>query len=75
MTLHPLFLDQTEAQRAEKIFLIPPPLSQGLDDRAPPYLKVLIRYWISRAIFRKTSTEMGVKKCRSNNRVTINVII
>ena len=31
----PLFLDQTEARRAEKIFLggTGPPLSQGLDDR------------------------------------------
>ena len=26
-----LFLDQTEARRAEKLFLRPPPLSQGLD--------------------------------------------
>ena len=34
----PLFLDQTEAQRAENIFFgdCPPPLSQGLDD--PPSL-------------------------------------
>ena len=32
----PLFLDQTEAQRAEKnLFGDPPPLSQGLDDQAP----------------------------------------
>ena len=35
-----LFLDQTEAQRAEKIFFRdhppPAPLSQGLDDRFPP---------------------------------------
>ena len=35
----PLFLDQTEAWRAEKTFFRdhppPPPLSQGLDDRAP----------------------------------------
>ena len=34
-----LFLDQTEARRAEKLFWRPPPaLSQGLDDRAhlPP---------------------------------------
>ena len=42
-----LFLDQTEAQRAEKNFFetTPPPhtLSQGLDDRAPHYLKVWIR--------------------------------
>ena len=38
--LPPLFLDQTEAQRAEKKFLTPPPppFSQGLDNRAPPYL-------------------------------------
>ena len=41
----PLFLDQTEARRAEKIFSGDhPPLSQGLDDRAPPYLKVWIRH-------------------------------
>ena len=34
----PLFLDQTEAQRAQKNFFgdWPPPLSQGLDDRSPP---------------------------------------
>ena len=44
----PLFLDQTEAQRADKIVSeIPPPppprfFSQGLDDQAQPYLKVLI---------------------------------
>ena len=33
----PLFLDQTEARRAEKIFFFRPgpPLSQGLDDRPP----------------------------------------
>ena len=31
----PLILDQNEAQRAEIIFLSPPPLSQGLDDRSP----------------------------------------
>ena len=31
----PLILDQTEARRAEKIFLLPPPprLYKGLDDR------------------------------------------
>ena len=36
-TSSPLFLDQTEARRAEKSFLRPPPppLSQGLYDRAP----------------------------------------
>ena len=34
----PLFLDQTETQRAEKNFLAdrPPPLSKGLYDRASP---------------------------------------
>ena len=33
----PLFLDQTEARRAEKKFLrdCPPYLSKGLDDRSP----------------------------------------
>ena len=33
----PVFLDQTEARRAEKIFLgyRPPYLSKGLDDRSP----------------------------------------
>ena len=45
----PLVLDQTEAQRAEKMFLEtpsppPPPLSKGLDDRAPMYLKVWIQH-------------------------------
>ena len=34
---HPLFLDQTEAQRVEKFFWrLSPPLSQGLDDPPPP---------------------------------------
>ena len=34
---HPLFLDQTETRRAEKIFLGDrPPLSKGLDDLDPP---------------------------------------
>ena len=35
---HPLFLDQTEARRAEEIFLetLPPSLSQDLDVQAPP---------------------------------------
>ena len=34
----PLFLDQTQARRAEKNLFEyrPPPLFQGLDDRAPP---------------------------------------
>ena len=34
----PLFLDQSEARRAEKNFLqiAPPPLSKGLDDHHPP---------------------------------------
>ena len=39
----PLFLDQTEAWRAEKkLFLDHPPLFQGLDDPPPLYLKVWI---------------------------------
>ena len=44
----PLFYDQTEARRAEKYFLETPPLlplSQGLDDRAPPSLKFWILHW------------------------------
>ena len=41
----PLFLDQTKARRVEKNFLETcptplPPLSKGLDDRPPSYLKV-----------------------------------
>ena len=43
----PLLLAQTEARRAEKNFVLetarPTSLSQGLDDRGPPYLKVWIR--------------------------------
>ena len=39
-----LFLDQTEARRAEKFFGRPgPPFSKGLDDR-PPSLKVCTRH-------------------------------
>ena len=35
----PLFFDQNEAQRAEKIFLeTTPPLSKGVDDSLPPPL-------------------------------------
>ena len=49
----PLFLDQNEARRTEKIFFKagPGPLSEGLDDRPtpppppPPYLKVWICHW------------------------------
>ena len=43
----PLFLDQNEARRAEKhgFFRLPLPLSQGLDDPPPSYLKILIRHW------------------------------
>ena len=38
-----LFLDQTEARRAEKFFWRPlPALSKCLDDRPHPYLKVWI---------------------------------
>ena len=42
----PLFLDQTEARRDEKKILRdhPPFLSKGLDNRAPPYLRVWIRH-------------------------------
>ena len=41
----PLFLDQTEARRAENCLGRPDaPLSKGLDDRPPPYLKVWIRH-------------------------------
>ena len=43
----PLFLDQTDSRRAEKIFFwwpSPPPLSKGLGDRPPLYLKVWIRH-------------------------------
>ena len=36
----PLFLDQNEARRAEKIFLEAAPLSQGLDDWDPSLLSV-----------------------------------
>lgn len=43
--LLPLFLDQIEARRVEKkIFGNGPPLTQSLDDRGSPYLKVWIRY-------------------------------
>ena len=54
----PLFLDQTEVRTAEIFFFLgggggnfffgttPPPISQGLDDRSPPYLKVWIRHCI-----------------------------
>ena len=37
-TSPPLFLDQTEVRRAEKIFWgdPPPPLPKGLDDQVPP---------------------------------------
>ena len=39
----PLFLNQTEARRAKKLFWetrppLPPPLCKGLDDQAPPPL-------------------------------------
>ena len=40
----PLFLDQNEARIAEKSFESAPPLSQGLDEPPPPYLKVWIHH-------------------------------
>ena len=40
----PLFLDQTEAPRAEKYLF---------GDQDPPYLKVWIRYWFYRSKFKK----------------------
>ena len=41
----PLFLDQTRARRPKKMcWETAPPLSKGLDDRPPPYLKVWIRH-------------------------------
>ena len=42
----PLFFDQTEARRAEKVLFLrpgPPALSQGLDDRATPLSEGLDR--------------------------------
>ena len=39
-----LFLDQTEAQRAEKIFFGDPPPYQRFWMTAPPYLKVWMRH-------------------------------
>ena len=42
----PLFLDETEVQRDEKIiFGDHPALSKGMDDRPPPYLKIGIRHF------------------------------
>jgi len=47
----PLFLDQTEARRAEKFFWRPPPsLSQGLDDRASPPSFIWLRVWIRQCL-------------------------
>ena len=43
-----LFLDQNESRWAEKTVFEaapPTPLSQGVDDRGPPYLRVWIRHW------------------------------
>ena len=43
----PLFLGQTEARLAEKVFFGDRPrLSKGLDDPPPPYLMVWIRHCI-----------------------------
>ena len=55
-SLFPLLLDQTEARRAKKIFWETTPLPatyhRGLDDRAPRYLKVWIRfYYVSFLLF------------------------
>ena len=44
---HPLFLDQTETRRAEKIFLgdrLPPYLRVWMTRTPPPYLKVWIQH-------------------------------
>ena len=47
----PLFLDQTEARRAENSFWRPPP---------PPYLKIWIRHWLV-PVF----TDMGTDRTRT----------
>ena len=46
----PLFLDSTEARRAEKVIILGDhprfhPLCKGLDDRDPPFLKVWVWHW------------------------------
>ena len=54
--LVPLFLDQTEARRAEKSFFgdRAPLVSLGLDDRPPPlYLKVWIRHCTVQAQYKR----------------------
>ena len=56
----PLFLDETEARRAENIFFKspphpPPPLSQGLDDRAP----IICRYGSATALSRMYQSLKG----------------
>ena len=48
----PLFLDQTVARGAEKIFFWNPP-------PPPPYLKVWIRHWI----IQNSKLKMGIKYC------------
>ena len=53
--LVPLFLDQTEARRAEKSFFgdRAPLVSLGLDDRPPLYLKVWIRHCTVQAQYKR----------------------
>ena len=68
----PLFLDQNEARRTEKIFFEagPAPLSEGLHDRPnppppPPYLKIWICHWtvISLHLRRRERELMLLKFC------------
>ena len=64
---HPLFLDQPEAQRAEKkcFWRLPPRplLCHNLDDRAPPYLRASICHWLDSvhlwAVVAKTQTNLN----------------
>ena len=62
----PLFLDQTEARRAEKYFFrdFPPSLFQALDDRPPPppYLKVCFRQCSLLPFPRIVTSYLGVRE-------------
>jgi len=54
----PLFLDQTEAWRSQKIFFgrpSPTPLFQCLDDHPPPYLVWIRHCSMPTAVFWKTN--------------------
>ena len=61
----PLFLDQNETRRADKLFFFlrpPPPLSPGLNDCPPPPHSFYLKVWIRHCVREKENLKESVLK-------------